>query len=164
MSLWRQLRQGLRSLADRNASDREIADEVEHFLDEAAAQLEATGLSADEARRAARVQAGNPTVIREQVRSYGWENIVESFLADLVYAARSLRGSPGFTTVAILTLALGIGASTAMFSTARPVLFEPLPYPDANRVTVNLGSQFRRLPCGGHVRYVSRAGRAQPLV
>jgi putative ABC transport system permease protein len=134
MSLWRHLRHGARGLADRTAADRDTADEVEHFLSEAAAEHEAHGVSPREARRLARLQAGNPVVIREQVRSYGWENIVESFIGDLVYATRTLRRSPGFAIAAVLTLALGIGAGTAMFSAARPVLFEPLPYPDANRI------------------------------
>ena len=134
MSLWRHLRHGARGLADGTTADRETADEVEHFLSEAAAELEAHGVSPREARRLARLQAGNPVVIREQVRSYGWENIVESFVGDLVYATRMLLRSPGFAIVAVLTLALGIGAGTAMFSAARPVLFEPLPYPDANRI------------------------------
>src|SRR5262245_23138703 len=57
-------------------------------------------------------------------------------LTDLHYAARRLRAAPGFSTIAILTLALGIGATTAIFSAVNPVLFQPLPYPDANRVAV----------------------------
>jgi len=68
------------------------------------------------------------------VRAYGWENVVEEVAADVRYAARRLRRSPGFTTVCVLTLALGIGAGTAIFGAVYPVLLQPLPYPDAGRI------------------------------
>src|SRR5918992_2139090 len=134
MSLWRHLTRGVRALADRGAADRDLDDEVRHYLDLAAADLVARGLSPDDARRAARLQLGNPTVAREQVRAYGWENIVETLAADLRYATRRLRNSPGFTIVSAVTLALGVGATTAIFSTVNPILFEPLPYPRAERI------------------------------
>ncbi|MDQ3996880.1 MAG: ABC transporter permease [Gemmatimonadota bacterium] len=134
MSLWRHVTRGLRALAHRGAADRDLDDEVQHYLDLAAADLVARGLSADEARRAARLQLGNPTVAREQVRTYGWENVVEALVADVRYAGRRLRNSPGFTAVCTVTLALGVGATTAIFSAVNPILFEPLPYPRAERI------------------------------
>ena len=134
MSLWRQLKSGLRALANRTRADQDIADEVEQYLDEATAAWEARGLSAEDAKRAARLELGNTTVVREQVRSYGWENLVRTAAADLRYAARQLANNPGFTIVSALTLALGIGASTAIFSAVDPILFEPLPYPHASRI------------------------------
>ena len=107
---------------------------MEHYLEQATAALDESGLSPEDARRAARLELGNPTVVREQVRSYGWEQRSERSLADLHYAARQLLHNPGFALVSILTLALGIGASTAIFSAVNPILFQPLPYPHAGRL------------------------------
>jgi putative ABC transport system permease protein len=121
---------------NRKAADRNIGDEVEYYLEQAVATLVARGVPIDEARRTTRLELGHGTAIREQVRSYGWEHVVETILADLRYAARRLRKSAGFTIVSAVTLALGIGASTAIFSAVNPILFEPLPYPSPSRVTM----------------------------
>src|SRR5437868_8548903 len=134
MSLWRQLTRGLRALALRDAVDREVTDEVQHYLDQAAAAHLRRGLSPDAARRAAQLEIGNMTMVREQVRSSGWEHAVETLVGDLRYAARRLRANPGFAVVSVLTLALGIGATTAIFSVVNPILIESLPYPEANRL------------------------------
>ena len=71
MSLWRQLAHGFRALTNRSATDREVADEVEHYIEQATALWVERGLSPLDARRAAQRELGNPTVVREQVRSYG---------------------------------------------------------------------------------------------
>jgi putative ABC transport system permease protein len=134
MSLWRHLARGLAVLTNRTAADRDVADEVLHYLDQAATELVAKGLSPDEARRAAQVDLGNATVIREQVRDYGWENVVGTVSADVGYAARRLRANPGFLAVTVLTLALGIGATTAIFSVVNATLFDALPYPNPGRI------------------------------
>ena len=134
MSLWRQLTRGLRVLTHRKAADRDVADEVQDYLERATAALEQSGLSPDDARRAAQLQFGNPTAINEQVRSYGWERLFGTLAADLHYAARQLLHNPGFALVSIITLALGIGASTAIFSAVNPILFQPLPYPHAGQL------------------------------
>jgi putative ABC transport system permease protein len=131
MSLWRQLTHGLRVLIQRQAADRDAADEVEHYLQQAADALAAGGVSPEQARRAARLELGSPAVIHEQVRSYGWEQTIHTLLTDLHYAIRQLVRNPGFALVTALTLALGIGASTAIFSAVNPILFKPLPYPHA---------------------------------
>ena len=134
MAFWRQLTRGIRVLLNRTAADRDIADEVEHYLEEATASLEATGLSHEEARRAARLQLGSVTGVREQVREHGWEHVVDTTVTDVRHGVRRLRRSPVFAILGALTLALGVGASTAIFSAIYPVLFQPLPYPDAGRL------------------------------
>jgi len=134
VSLWRQLRRGLRTLAHRKAGDAEIDTELRHYFDQAVAAYAARGYSPEEARRAAQLEVGNMTAAHEQIRSYGWENVVETVVADLRYSLRRLRANPGFAFVSILTLALGIGATTAIFSVVNPILFEPLPYPGGDRI------------------------------
>src|SRR5215472_14125530 len=134
MSLWRQITRGFRVLGNRKGSDQEIADEVNHYLDEATAAYLQKGLSAQEARRAATLDMGPATSVREQVRSYGWENLLDSLVADLRYAARKLTANPGFTVVSVFTLALGIGASTAIFSVVDAVLLRSLPYPNPGQI------------------------------
>jgi putative ABC transport system permease protein len=134
MSLWRQFTRGFRTLTNRDAADRNIGDEAQLFLDQSTADFVARGFSPEEARRAAQVKMGNMTNIKEEVRSYGWENIVATFFSDLRFGIRQLRNNPGFSLVTVLTLALGIGATTAIFSAVNPILFQPLPYPHADRV------------------------------
>ncbi|MGJ5820883.1 ADOP family duplicated permease [Paludibaculum fermentans] len=134
MSLWRQLTRGLRALGRRGAVDREISDEVEHFLDQATQEHVRRGLSPADARRAASVEMGSRTAVVEEVREYGWENRIETLACDVRYALRRLWGHPGFTSVSVLMLALGIGASATIFSVVDGVLLKPLPYPQAERL------------------------------
>ena len=134
MSLWRQLTRGLRTLAHRESNDADVTAELQHYLDLSAAAHEQRGLAPNAARRAAQLEMGNMTVAREQVRSYGWENVVETLAGDVRYALRRLRANPGFTLVSVVTLALGIGAATTIFSVVNPILFESLPYPHAGRL------------------------------
>ncbi len=141
MSLWRQLSRGFRGLLNPTAADQDVADEVLHYLEQSTAEHIARGLSQDDALRAARLELGGVTQVNERVRGYGWEHVVDTAVADLRYAARRLRAAPGFTAITVLTLALGIGATTAIFSAVNPILFEPLPYPDAARIAAILEIQ-----------------------
>ena len=136
MSLLRQLLRGTRSLTQPSAAEKDVADEVQHYLEQTTAAHVARGLSRTEALRAARLELGGVDQVKEQVRGYGWENVVATAITDLRYGARRLRAAPGFTTVTLLTLALGIGGTTAIFSAVNPILFEPLPYPHADRIVM----------------------------
>lgn len=134
MSFPRQIARGLRALFRGRDADRDVADEVQNFLDEATDAHVARGLTRDQAVRAATLDIGNGTFAREQVRTSGWEHVVETVLADASYALRRLRNAPVFTLTAVVTLGLGIGASTAVFSVVNPILLEPLPFPHADRL------------------------------
>lgn len=138
MSFWRQMTHGLRGLLHRNDRDKEIDDEIQHYFEETTAAYRERGLSDEDARRAARRECGNLHTAQEQVRTYGWENTVRIFAADLRFAGRQLGRNPVFATTAILMLGIGIGANTAIFTFVNSVLLRPLPYPDSNRLAVIL--------------------------
>lgn len=134
MRLWRTIVLGVRTLLHRREADRDLADEVRHYLQEAEDERVAAGATRAEARRAVRLAYGDELPAREDVRASGWENAVDRLVSDVRIGARSLRRSPAFTIVVVLTLGVGVGAATAIFSAVRPVLFEPLAYPHAGRI------------------------------
>jgi len=150
MSLWRQITFGVRVLTRRSAAA-DVDDEVRHYFEETIAALVARGLSPDEARRTARLELGTIAAVSEDVRSYGWENVVSTAIADLRYGLRRLRATPGFTIISILTLAIGIGWTTAIFGAVHPILFEPLPYPQSGRIVSVLewGAESAGAPIAG---------------
>ena len=127
MSLWRQLTHGLRVLTRREAADGDVGDEVQDYLDRTTAAHIARGLAPDDACRAARIDVGNVTTVREEIRSHGWESAVGSFATDLRYAGRMLRKSPVFTIVVVTVISLGTGAVTTVFSAMNALVFRPLP-------------------------------------
>ena len=131
-SEWRRLA-GLRA---RTAHDERAEDEFRFHLDMLIARNERSGMSTEEARRAAQVQFGGTDRFRERARDEQRSRPLEDLVRDTRRAVRNLVRMPAFTTAAIVTLGLGIGATTVMYSIVDHVVLRPLPYPDADRLAL----------------------------
>lgn len=136
MPLWNRLASLGRNLFSRRRVEGDLDDELHAYLNHLTDEKRAAGLDEREARRTAHLELGGLEQIKEEVRDArsGW--VLQQLMQDFRYAARTLRRHPAFPCVAVLALALGIGANTAMFSVAYGILYRPLPYPDADRVAV----------------------------
>ncbi len=133
MRWWYELKYLIRKL-DRNRAEQELEDEIRIHLDMEAQDLQETGISPAAASIAARRTFGSVTITKEDCRTMWGFRSIETLWQDLQYGSRMLIKHPTFTIVATLTLALGIGASTAIFSVVNPILFEPLPYPQPGQI------------------------------
>jgi putative ABC transport system permease protein len=130
LQIWRWLLSVLR----RGRYEREMEEEMRFHLEMQVEQNRASGMAAEEAHYAARRQFGNQTWLKEASREMWSLRVIETLIQDLRYGARMLMKNPGFTLLAVLTLALGIGATTTIFSAIQNILLDPFPYKDADRV------------------------------
>jgi predicted permease len=128
--------QRIRNLGRRDKVDAEIAAELRAHLSMAEEEMIRQGMSESEARRAARLKLGNPVVVRERTAGADIALRLEGMARDARFGLRQLARSPGFAAAAVMTLALGIGANTAIFSLVEGILLRPLPYGHPDRLVV----------------------------
>ncbi len=127
MSLLRNLAGGLRGLFQKEQAERELDEELRGYLEATVEEKMRRGLNREAAERAARIEMGGPESIKEQVRAVSWESLLETLWQDLKFGLRLLRFNPAFAGAAILSLALGIGANTAIFQLLDAIRMRTLP-------------------------------------
>jgi predicted permease len=136
----RNLIAGVRALRRPDNRNAQIEEELKSFFDASVEHKIQSGMTPERAQQAARIEIGSGEMVRHKVWSAGWESGVDNLLREVRFAARRMRNSPGFAITAVLMLAFGIGATTAIFSVVDGVLLRPLPFPNADRL-VTLGDQ-----------------------
>lgn len=134
MRLLTNLVHGFLSLFRKGAIESEMDEELTGFVEASVADKQRRGMAAEQAARAARAEMGSTNAVKHRIRSTGWEITIESVCHDLRYSVRTLMRSPGFTLIAVLSLALGIGANTAIFTLIKQVILQNLPVRDPQQL------------------------------
>ena len=134
MDWLKSLAKGIASLFQRRHVERELDEELQGYLEASVAHKQRNGMTEEEARRAASVELGSGNSVKHQIWSSRWESTIEGILRDIRLSARSLLKSPGFTATALLSLALGIGGNTAIFTLINQVLLRNLPVRDPQQL------------------------------
>src|SRR5882672_3190291 len=134
MILFHRLKSLARWLFRRGEVESQLHDELESFIELTAEDKIRDGVAPDEARRLARLELGGIDQTKERVRWYRWGAQLDVLSQDLRYGWRSLTGQPGFTAIIVLTLAVGIGANTTVYSVVDATLLRPLPFREPDRL------------------------------
>jgi len=125
---------GVGALLRKKHVEQEMDEELRGYLDAAANDKMRSGMGPQEAQRAARVEMGSVEAMKDEIRSVGWESKLETLWQDVRYGLRQLKRNPGFTVVVVITLALGIGANSTVFSVLNGLFLRALPVPEPERV------------------------------
>jgi predicted permease len=132
--MWSRVRSALRNLLHKRKIESDLDGEIRSYVDAVTGEKIAGGLSPNEARRRALAESGGMEQVKQAVRNHRAGMLAESLGQDIRYGLRQMRHNPAFTWTAVITLGLGIGATTAVFSAVYALLIRPLPYPGSNRL------------------------------